>query len=229
MMRRTKPHSEITRGAGVVSIHKASSVRTLRFWLRGLLILLLAGIIWVVFIQWKIQSVPHYKLPAAADVGIVLGASLWNDTPSPGLRERLDLAVKLYHEGKFKQIIVSGGLDHNGSRLTEAEGMRNYLVMQDIPEADIWLEPEATSTYENLLFSKRIMDAEGFVTTIIMTHEYHGARSLDIAQTIGLKQPAVATTASKVMYMPYHEARETLAFSKWYWTKLMLKSGLMAN
>jgi uncharacterized SAM-binding protein YcdF (DUF218 family) len=215
---------KLTKARNTRRTKAAQSFRTLY---RGLLLLVFIGIIWVVCIQWKVQNTPHMQLPGTADAGIVLGASLRKDLPSPGLQERLDLAVKLYREGKFKNVIVSGGLDHNGSLLTEAEGMRLYLVKQGIPDSSIWLEPKATSTYENLLFSKRIMDKQGFVSTIIMTHNFHGARSLDIAKTIGIKHPVIATTGSEVLFLPYHEARETLAFAKWQLDKLLLETGLM--
>ncbi|SEB59765.1 YdcF family protein [Paenibacillus sp. GP183] len=204
-----------------------TAVRGLSIMYRGLLLLIFLSIIWVVYIQWQVQSTPHSPLPASADTGIVLGASLRNDIPSPGLQERLDLALKLYHEGKFKHIIVTGGLDHNGSKLTEAEGMRLYLIKQGIPNSVIVLEPEATSTYQNLLYSKHIMDKSGWKSAIIMTHNFHGARSLDIAHTVGIKQPAIATTGSQVLFMPYHEARETLAYTKWQIDKLLLQLGLM--
>ncbi|WNR42292.1 YdcF family protein [Paenibacillus roseipurpureus] len=181
---------------------------------------------WIIFIQWKVQLGTNQTLPKQVDVGIVLGASLRNDLPSPGLQERLDLALELYKQGRFKQLIVSGGLDHNGSKLTEAEGMRNYLVSHGVPQGSIFLEPHATSTYENLLYSKYIMEEKGLVSSIIMTHRFHSSRSLDIAETIGFKQPYVSSTKSDVLFMPYHDVRETLAYTKWYGTKLLLKLGL---
>jgi uncharacterized SAM-binding protein YcdF (DUF218 family) len=203
------------------------AVRSLHSLFRGLLLLILIVMIWLVYIQWKVQNTPHTPLPVSVDVGIVLGASLRKDIPSPGLQERLALAVQLYQEGRFKHIIVSGGLDHNGSKLTEAEGMRMYLLGKGIPDSAVWVEPEATSTYENLLFSKRIMDKQGQVSAIIMTHDFHGARSLDIARFVGMRQPAVATIGSKVLFMPYHKARETLAYANWQLEKLMLKTGII--
>lgn len=193
---------------------------------RTVAVVFLVGLAWIVYIQWKVQVAPDQALPKQVDVGIVLGASLRKDIPSPGLQERLDLAVELYKQGKFKQLIVSGGLDHNGSKLTEAEGMRNYLVNKGLPAKSILLEPRATSTYENLLFSKQIMDEHGLHSSIIITHQYHGSRSLDIAETVGLKEPLVSSTESEVLFMPYHEARETLAYTKWIWTKLLLKAGI---
>jgi uncharacterized SAM-binding protein YcdF (DUF218 family) len=216
-------------GAARRSKSAGAAFRGFRKLYRGFLLLLLLSIIWVVYIQWQVHRTPNLPLPGSADTGIILGASLRNDIPSPGLQERLDLAVKLYRQGKFKQIIVSGGLDHNGSKLTEAEGMRLYLIKQGLPDSVIHLEPEATSTYENLLYSKRIMDQSGYTSAIIITHDFHGARALDIANTVAIKKPAVATTGSQVLFMPYHQARETLAFSKWQIDKLLLKFGIMKS
>ncbi|GFZ90200.1 hypothetical protein GCM10008018_40530 [Paenibacillus marchantiophytorum] len=205
---------------------KSKHRRTFTNLFRLIVIVFLLGVAWIAYVQWKVQVAPNQPLPDQVDVGIVLGASLRMDIPSPGLQERLDLAVSLYKQGKFKQLIVSGGLDHNGSKLTEAEGMRDYLVKQGLPAKSILLEPRATSTYENLLFSKQIMDKQGLVSSIIVTHQFHGSRSLDIAETIGLKQPIVSSTKSEVLFMPYHEARETLAYTKWFLTKMRLKAGV---
>ncbi|UKS28976.1 YdcF family protein [Paenibacillus sp. HWE-109] len=205
---------------------KSKLRRTFTNLFRLIVIVFLLGVAWIAYVQWKVQVAPNQPLPDQVDVGIVLGASLRMDIPSPGLQERLDLAVNLYKQGKFKQLIVSGGLDHNGSKLTEAEGMRDYLVKQGLPAKSILLEPKATSTYENLLFSKQIMDKQGLVSSIIVTHQFHGSRSLDIAETIGLKQPIVSSTKSEVLFMPYHEARETLAYTKWFLTKMRLKAGV---
>jgi uncharacterized SAM-binding protein YcdF (DUF218 family) len=122
-----------------------------------------------------------------------------------------------------KHLIVSGGLDHNGSTLTEAEGMRNYLVREGIPEEAVILEPLATSTYENVLFSKRLMEANGLVTSILITHDYHAARSYNIARFLNMQDPKVSSMNSQVMWMPWHKARETLAFTKWELDKLKLR------
>jgi uncharacterized SAM-binding protein YcdF (DUF218 family) len=229
VMSSTKVRTVRSRAVRTKPKASTKAARVFRYLLRCLLLLLLAFIGWVIYIQWQVHSVPHSPLPPAADTAIVLGASLRHDVPSPGLQERLDHAVQLYRDGKFKQFIVSGGLDHNGSKLTEAEGMQLYLIKQGIAKKHIWLENEATSTYENLLFSKRIMSEQGFVSAIIVTHDFHGARSMDIARTLDIKQVAISTTGSKVLFMPYHEARETLAYSKWELTKLLLRIGIVSK
>lgn len=180
------------------------------------------GVIWVGYIQWLIHSAQNRPPGPDADVAIVLGASLWNDKPSPGLRERLDLAYELYRDKKVNRLIVSGGLDANGATITEAEGMKRYLVERGVPVEAVFEERKSTSTYENLLYSKQIMDREGWAHPVIVTHQFHGARAMDIARFVGLTDVTSSLTESQVMWMPWHKCRETLAFTKWYADKLRL-------
>jgi len=194
-----------------------------------LFILVLSGLAWTGYVQWKIDSVTRNEIRASFDVGIVLGAALWNDRPSPALRERLDHAARLYREGRVKHLIVSGGLDGNGSTITEAEGMKNDLTERGIPEDAILMEPEAGNTYENILFSYRIMEEQNWENAVIITHQYHGARALDIARFVGLKEPGVSTTSSQVLFMPYHRLRETLAYTKWVLEKWGMRFQIAAR
>lgn len=175
---------------------------------------LLALFLWcgsLFYVIGRFGGEPSKGLPARSDVGIVLGASLWDNKPSPGLRERLDQALSLYRANVFSRFIVTGGLDAGGAVLTEAEGMRDYLRQQGVP----FIEPKATSTYENLKFSKAIMQAHGWRTAVIVTHQYHGSRSFDIAEALDYERPQVSVTDSKVMNMAYHRSREVLAYTKW--------------
>ncbi|GAB2722530.1 YdcF family protein [Paenibacillus thermoaerophilus] len=171
------------------------------------------AIAWTTWIQVRICRVEAMPDPERADVGIVLGAALWNDRPSPALRERLDHAVRLYRAGVAENWIVSGGLG-NGS-IPEAEGMRRYLVEQGVPEERIVMETESTSTYENILYSKRLMELNNWRTAVVVTHSYHGARALNMMRHVGYENPKVSTTDSEVLFEPWHKARETLAFTKW--------------
>lgn len=186
---------------------------------------LLAGLIWcgtLYFIITGFEGLPEEGADVRADVGIVLGATLWDNKPSPALKERLDSAIQLYKEGAFSRFVVTGGLDHNGSTLTEAEGMRDYLVENGVTADAIAMDTLSRSTYENLLFAKELMDKNGWKSAVIITHTYHGARAADIAEKIGYEPVQVRVTDSDVLMMSYHEAREVLAFTKWYVDKLFL-------
>lgn len=188
-----------------------------------------AGLLWIGYLLWLMGSLsdnPEVK----GDVGIVLGAALWGDKPSPGLQERLDKAVELYRSGRIPGLIVSGGAGssaqgNGATRLTEAEGMRNYLLEQGIPRDVIWMESRSTDTYENLLFSKSIVQEHQWSKAVIITHQYHAARALDMAEFLGYEHPSAAPVASKVLMMSWHKSRETLAWTKWTLDKLLLTGG----
>ncbi|XEC92599.1 YdcF family protein [Paenibacillus tarimensis] len=205
---------------------KKKRFRPIRLLFRLALWTIALAVFWCGYLFWHITT---YKEPGTipnSDAAIVLGAALWNDRPSPGLKERLDYAYQLYEDGKFKYIIVSGGYDYNGSKLTEADGMRNYLVERGVPEDRIFLEPFARSTYENLLFSKPIGEEQGWKTLTVITHDFHAPRAKDIAGFLGMEETTVTGTKSRVLSYAYNESREVLAYSKWTIDKLLLRFGL---
>lgn len=157
-----------------------------------------------------------------ADAGIVLGAALWNNEPSPALRERLDEAIALYNEGLVDYLILSGGRSTPYKALSEAEGMSNYLVAAGIPEDKLLLEMKSTDTYENLLFSKEIAEQHDLQSYIIITHNYHGKRSADIAKFIHMESVQVAGVKTQVLNESYHYTREVFAYTKWQINKLLI-------
>ncbi|RKP56938.1 YdcF family protein [Cohnella endophytica] len=224
---------DFTRGRFELTTNLYSPKRKRKKWLR--VFFWAAAIGFVALVAWCASLyyvITHYEgtvrdevsvsTSARADTGIVLGATLWNDKPSPGLQERLNLALRLYREGAFEHIIVTGGLDDNGATVTEAEGMKRYLLEQGVPESAIMAEPLSRSTYENLVNSRKLMEDQGWRTAIIVTHNYHGSRAADIAKKLDFAPVQVAVTKSTVLKMSYHNTREVLAYTKWLGTKLFL-------
>jgi len=173
------------------------------------------GAFWCAYLLWTINSYSAPKQYPQADTAIVLGAALWNDEPSPGLRERLDHALSLYKQGIVSNMILSGGYDHNGSKLSEAEGMRNYLVKQGVPKNRLVLEDRSTSTYENLLFSKPLAAERNWNKIIIVTHDYHATRAAEIADFLEYKEFTTSGFKSRVLSMARNQFREVLAITKW--------------
>lgn len=184
------------------------------------------GIFWCGYLLWMINSYDPPKPMPKADAAIVLGAALWDNKPSPGLQERLDHALQLYKQGTVSNLILTGGLDHNGSTLTEAEGMRDYLLQKGVPAEKMVLENDARSTYENLLFSKPLAQRNGWERLIIVTHDYHAPRSADIANFIGYKNTVTSGFKSKVLSAAYNQSREVLAFTKWKMDAFLMLIGI---
>jgi uncharacterized SAM-binding protein YcdF (DUF218 family) len=179
------------------------------------------GIVWAIVLQYRIAAVPDNP-SARGDVGIVLGSSLKDNKASASLQERLDRAVELFKEGRIPAIIVSGGLDRTDFILTEAEGMRNYLLERGIPDRVIVMEQQATSTYENLLFSQQLMSQHGWHSSVIITHRYHMLRAMEMAAFLHYDHPQASPVDSQVLSMFWSKLRETAAHLKWLLDKLLM-------
>lgn len=225
----TSERPESLRGTGPVRGPADRTPRRRGRWIKSLALAAGVGVIlfafWTLYIQIRIGQGMTLDREHNTDVGIVLGASLWNNEPSPALTERLEVAYEGYASGAYPMLIVSGGLDNPQMKLTEAEGMANYLRKRGVPEANIVLENKATSTYENLLFSTKIMQERGMETATIVTHQFHGARSEDIADFLGYEDPQFELAPTEALNLWQTRGRETLAFTKWLLDKNTLPDG----
>lgn len=147
--------------------------------------------------------------PQNADVMIVLGCQIWGEGPSEMLLYRLQNALELYKNGIAKSIIVSGGQGPD-EIITEAKAMKKWFVKKGVPENVIFEEDKSTSTYENLKYSKVIMDRQGFRDAVVVTSDFHVFRSLWLSQRLGIE--AKGSPSVTVDYLkPYYYLREILS------------------
>ncbi len=72
-----------------------------------------------------------------ADAAIVLGASVYDNSPSPVFCERINHAVDLYNDGYVETIIMTGGVGEGNIR-SEADIAREYAEQQGIPAESIY-------------------------------------------------------------------------------------------
>lgn len=89
--------------------------------------------------------------------------------------ERTLKGVELLKEGYADYIIFSGGAVYDDVRMTNL--MTDHAVKLGVSEDKIIKEPEASSTYENALFTKEILEKNGFKSMILVTSNYHSRRS----------------------------------------------------
>lgn len=111
-----------------------------------------------------------------ADVAIVLGNEVNPDgTPSNRLKARLDKAVELYQSHQTENFIVSGGTGTEG--FDEAQVMKQYLVAQNIPEANIITDSQGINTDATAKNSAIIMQQKNWKSAIVVTQYFHIART----------------------------------------------------
>ncbi len=130
-----------------------------------------------------------------ASAAIVLGAAQYNGEPSPVLQGRLDLAAELYDSKRVEFVVVTGG-SQAGDVTTEAKASYDYLrLVADIPDEQLKLEVQGTSTYESLAAASRFLGQSGLTDVLLVTDPYHARRSELVAREVGLQADAVITNA----------------------------------
>ena len=142
------------------------------------------------------------------DCILILGAGLQSDgTPSPMLRERLDMGAALYDAGAADKILVSG--DNGSNRYDEVGAMERYLTETlKVPQEAIVKDHAGFCTYDSMVRAKKVFCVE---SAIVVTQKYHLFRALYIAAQVGFT--AYGADAERVAYAGkyYREARECLA------------------
>lgn len=122
------------------------------------------------------------------DALIVLGGGTHNGRVSAALKARLDKAIEYHEKNPDAVIVVTGGLGY-GEPITEAEAMKNYLAEHGIDERKIIKEEKATSTKENMVYSKEILDEyfESDYKIAIITNNFHIFRGMHLAKAKGFQ------------------------------------------
>ena len=156
-----------------------------------------------------LQIIPRKK---DFDYVIIHGAGLLDGSRvSKLLRDRLDKAVEVYRQDPSPPWLIPSGGQGPDETIPEAEAMKDYLLTQGIPEKDILPESKSTTTMENLLFSKRILDSrEGRKYTALVTSNYHVYRALRCARDIGLQCTGIGSHVA-FYYWPSALIREYIA------------------
>ena len=143
---------------------------------------------------------------------IVLGCQVRRDGPSLMLRRRLDAACSYLSADTKADCIVSGGKGDN-EHISEAEAMYEALVNDGISENRITKEDKSSSTYENLLFSKQILEDGGKPLRIaIVTDGFHQWRARLQAESLGYDVKCVSA-ATPWYLVPVYWVREWFALS----------------
>jgi hypothetical protein len=119
---------------------------------------------------------PSLPVPADAclsqphDVIIVLGCpNNANGTPAACQTTRADIAVALKDAGYASKFITTGAAVQN--MYVEAETLEQLLIDRGVPAADIFTEPLAKHTDENIYYSTKIMEANAWESAIIVSED----------------------------------------------------------
>lgn len=176
----------------------------------GIAVALIGVTTWLLLGKWMANGLEP-EADGSYEYAIILGAKVNGETPSLTLRYRLEEALtyaESYPEVKF---ILSGGQGPDED-ISEGEAMRRFLVEKGVAEERLLLETESTSTYENLLYSKKLLPENVNGLTII-TSDFHLTRARLIADRLGLASDALPAKTPESVVAQQH-IRERLALIK---------------
>ena len=142
---------------------------------------------------------------------VVLGAKVNPDGPSVSLWDRICGAYTYLEEHPNVIAIVSGGMGSD-EPITEAECMYRELVELGIDPNRIWIEDEATSTWENMHYSLDLIEERTGIRPTklgVLSSEYHLFRASLFAKACGIEEfVGVPARTSRLPQMINHFMRE---------------------
>ena len=140
------------------------------------------SIILYISVLGKVDTVTYRE-----DAVIVLGAGIKGESITLPLMYRLDKSIEYYKKNPKTIIVVSGGQGYDET-ITEALAMERYLVSKGIPKNKIIKEERSTSTYENFVLSKKILDNyfKREYKTVFITNDFHIFRAKEISKVAGI-------------------------------------------
>jgi uncharacterized SAM-binding protein YcdF (DUF218 family) len=145
---------------------------------------------------WEYETVTAGQISESYEIGILLGG-FTNSYIIPN-HDRLNFSFRanrfintyeLYKTGKIKKILITGGTDSVLQKVPkEALIVRDFLVRIGVPEDDIIIEADARNTYENAVFTKKLIDTKwAGASCLLITSAFHMRRSIGCFKKAGLK------------------------------------------
>ena len=168
----------------------------------------------VSFVVFMIYTLFLQLIPRKKDFDYVIihGAGLLDGyRVSRLLQDRLDKALEVYWQDPTPPVLIPSGGRGPDEKLPEAEAMKGYLLEKGVPVKDIIPESRSTTTWENLVYSKEILDRrEGRKYTALVSSNYHIYRALRYCRELGLKCTGIGSRVA-LYYWPSALIREYIA------------------
>jgi len=152
-----------------------------------LVIIILGVISFIVVEAILVFNLHQADTEVVTDYLLILGGGVRGETPSAILQDRLDKSVGYLKSNPEVKVIVSGGLGRR-AEITEAEAMKRFLVEQGIEAERIIKEEQATSTHQNIKYTKEILtEINSDYEINLLSSDFHIYRAEKIAQAYQLK------------------------------------------
>lgn len=180
--------------------------------------------------NWEVDTISIKDIDQPYDIGIVLSGYARNTDYLldddhffylGGSVNRLTQTVELYKLGRIKKILISGGSAYIFEKnIPESENTKRFLMRLGIPEADILIEIKSRNTYENALYSKEFLQANGMEKKqrlLLITSAFHIFRAEKCFKKVGLEVTSfgVDFRAGSLTFHPEYFIPSSSAIETW--------------
>ena len=139
--------------------------------LAAYLLLFQTPVVW-----WFASPLKISEAPRPADAIVVFAGGVGESGKAGGgYQERVKRASDLYRAGLARHIVFSTGYVY---AFQEAEIMKALAVANGIPDSAIVLEKRAANTYENVEYSRKILEDSGWRRVLLVSSPYHMRRAV---------------------------------------------------
>lgn len=152
-------------------------------------------LIFIGYLAFSIWSFSDKQKLVKTDAAIVLGAAVWDNKPSPVLRERINHAIWLYDNNYVDKIIFTGGKGE-GSKYSESEISRDYAIKNDVSSDDMIIETKSRITEENIKYAYEIATEKNLKTFTIVSDPLHMKRAMLMAKNTEINAYSSPTPSS---------------------------------
>lgn len=174
----------------------------------------MAAGLYILTVSSFMYATAHDAPPKNAEYLIVLGAKVDGTEMSLSLYNRAEAALRYLEENPDTKVVVTGG-QGPGEDITEAEALETYFLEANISPNRILKEDQSTSTFENFLFTKELID-DLDANIVIVSNDFHLFRAHMIAKRLGYENiHALAAPTPKVVQAQTY-TREYAAVLKSY-------------
>lgn len=154
-----------------------------------------------------------------SDYTIVLGAGLRGSKLSITLTQRVNKALEYINQGDDTGYLVVSGGQGVGEDITEAEGMKRFFIDNGIDSERIIKEENSTDTYQNLQFSKELIERHSGksieeLNIKIVSSGFHLARAKLLCNALGFKNVTLCGSEINPIFIPTYYIREFIGFYK---------------
>jgi len=151
-----------------------------------------------------------------ADCIVIYGAKVYADgRPSLSLFDRVREGVRLWHAGRGRHLVLSGGVGESG--VSEPRAMKRLAIEAGVDEDAIVLDETGANTYLSAAGTARLMRERGWRSSISVSHYYHLLRIQMAARRVSLRTITVpARMTRRLRREPYFVLRECAAFYGYY-------------